>query len=311
MIPSSLFSKASTLNDKESIVQQKEWIAQIEAVLPGVNAPFEIFKLIVKSIPFTHAALLFFDSDSMVYFPIITHNLDRTSALRLTISESSLSDLLNHEVKIQKYFSYADSKILFDYDFINLSTPKQKIFFLFTSSNGKIAKELIEYTPLEYAKENIVKKLSSFDKNIFSGEKKVVQPFFLIKADNFVKKMQSRNKSFYFFFIDAIDSIERILANRGSKSFHKYKMENQFYELLNNHFEDFGKVTRINYGQFLLILQIPDVQSPHLIENHLNFDFSNEFNLKKGWKAFKITTTKFFPTVSFLEKALDNFLTNL
>lgn len=310
MIPSSLFSKANTLND--SLVNQKEEIlAQIDQIAPGANAPFELFKLICKTIHFNHAALLFLDSDSMLYFPIVTRNLDRTSALRFTIPESNLPDLLDHRMKIQKYFSYADSKTIFDYHFVNWSSPKQKIFLFFTTTTGKVARELLASSPLDYARESIVKKLATFDKNMLPGEIKRVQPLFMIKANSFIKEMQSRNKSFYFFFVDAIESIERILTNYGSKSFYTYKIENQFYELLNNHFEDFGKITRINYGQFLLVLQIPNIQSPLLIENHLNFDFSNEFNLKKRWKPFKITTTKFFPAICSLEKALNNFLANL
>lgn len=304
---SSLLTKAISLSDHSGPDFDADPISQLEAIEPGLNAPFEVFKLICRLMKFNHAALLMADPEEKRYFPVIYRNFDRTTAMRLEIPEKTMEGLISREIKIQRYFSYADAKTIHDYALFDLSSGKQKVYLLFTVTSGD-PQELIQDSFLEENRDLISQQIKSYEKGNIATLKREVAPLFLIQANQFIKKNQSRNRSFYLFFIDAKKTIERIVGNEGLKPVNSFRIESRCRDIFENNIEDFGKLTRINYGEFFIILQLENSISPELIESHFNHSLASDFSQVRKWKSLEISHNKYFETVSTVGKAAELLL---
>lgn len=302
MSNSSLLSKAISISDHPGPVFTGDPISRLKEIPTGINAPFDVFALICKEMQFNHAALLMTDSEDKTYFPIVYRNFDRTTAIRLQIPQESIEGLISGEIKIQRFFSYADSQTIHDYGLFDLSHGKTGIYLIYTITKGD-SKQLIKDSFLEQNKKMITQKIISFDRSTKVKLQRNVGALFLIKANSFIKKSRSRNHSFYLFFIDAKKTLDRIINHEGFKDVNCFKIESKCHDIFANNIEDFGKITRINYGEYFLLVQLENSHSPELLKEHFDNSISADFTLNKKWKPLQIKYTKYFESVSTVGKA--------
>ena len=195
-----------------------------------------------------------------------------------------------------------------EYEVVDLSKDNQKILFLYTSAKGHQL-PLTSFLTDNY--ELIKEKIHSYDKPSKSKGSKEITNLFLINVHHFIQSMNSRNKSFFIAYIDAVDSIDKLINLEGIHRLYSYKYENQLYDLLINYFDEFGIVTRLNYGKFLIFFQLPNILNYTLIEHHLNFSLSSHFKLNTKWKKLSIITTKYYNTNIPFQKFIRCFLQSL
>lgn len=281
---------------------------KIKKLAGGIDSPFEVFKIVCDEINPYQAALLLHDNQKGCYFPIILRGLDQTTAIRLNINDELTTDLFDKKLKLQKYFSYSDGKNLNEYEVTDLSKEGQKILFLYTTKKNQAMPStsfLLDNLEL------IIKKIHSYNIAGSSSSTKEITNLFLVSTYHFIQSVNSRNKSFYLFYIDAKESIDKLISLEGLHRLYSYRYENQLYDLLINYFDEFGIVTRLNYAKFLIFFQLPNILNYTLLEHHLNFSLSTHFNTNNKWKKLSIVTTKYYDTNIALQKFIRSFLQSL
>jgi len=276
----------------------------LEEISNGINAPFDIFNLICKKLNLNHAALLIEDSIKKEFFPIIYKNLDRTSATRLHIPSKKILDKKKkkNSQNIKRYLSYNDAQSISDYGIIDLSSDKIDVYIIYAIS--KRGSNSINHEFIIQNRDLLSQKILSFNmKENTSKRKKEIPPLFLIKSNKFITETTSRSKSFYIVFIDAKKTIEQIINRDGLPIINAFKIESEFYNTFANNIEGFGKLARINYGEYIIVAQLNNAISPELFIKHLDTSLWKDFNGQKKWKPLNINYNKYFQNIGTIEKA--------
>lgn len=260
-------------------------LTQIGSVFCSYNAPFEVFNLITSFFNLSHAVVFAIDEEAKVYFPIAYKNLDRTTLSRLNIPENSIEKLADASLNLKKYLSYADSQLFSKYVTYPLDDKNEYFFTVLLNGTETRLEEMKSF--LEEQKKTVYKKMTCFisQKKEKTNSGNRINPLFVIKSGQFIKNNKSRNFAFFLIYIDCRDTIKKMLLTKNKISHNPFRLEYKFQDLLETNFEEHGFLTRLNFGEYLLVCRLAFHLSPELLEIHLNNTFKHLFKAEKRWES--------------------------